>query len=1282
MAGIANQTCRREQVLDLLWSDADPEQGRHALRQTVFYLRRRLHDRVIQGTRESLTLGIPVESDHEALLEAVRQGRLEAAVTLYTGEFLPDLAIPGGVEFEHWADVERQRVRSAFLFAARSTVRSWSAAGRHREAIGLARRVRETEGSEMNLRLLLEALIAARDSVNLALEREAIQRTFGGVEHLETSTRALLRASHSPADEDAPERGRESGLVAELVGREAEFHAMIEQWEHTRGGEAHTIRVVAAAGLGKTRLLNDFAARLRATRAQVISLRARPADRLVAYSHVADLAASLASLEGAAAISPRNAAALVDLNPSLSSVFPGREERWRDADDRFLHRVLAVCELIAMVAEEAPVALLIDDHHWADEESRRLIAAVLPRLQHCPVMVVIASRPGYSEAAIAEALRVDLRPLTRAHTAALVSSLAMLPDDAWARDLCDGLHDGSGGSPLMIIESLQSLLERGFLRIEEGAWMTADPAKLMEYARSVNALASRVGASSPEEQQILGTLALYGAPATVALISAATKLTPVATANLLTRLESRGLVAGDGDEWWPAHDLHSESFAEHLTPAERQRIDRELGEQLALGEPDESSLRRSAQHFKASGAPERMFDVFVIWLARHRARGDRASVRSLMRSFDPELEEIARWWRVPFALRFPQWRIAIAGAGLVVLLAMIPGRINRAPVVPPDAQLVVWYDSGGVATQRRVDLFRDKVINDGVIDVTRGQSEPVERVPRRSIRLSPDGKLWATDRVFEDSGGIDVVVADRQLREIDRITSADDDLGPAWSPDGKQIVFVTGRFHPRRWSDLAIYDVATKAVRQLTASDAIDGSPAWNPSGVSIAFERRDRAGGDTRLCSVGVDGSNLKCIRFAGSHGIAVVDWYDNHRVLAAVKYDHSRGNDRDDVIDLVDMNDSLATKLLAHFPAIGSVALSPSRAWVACECGYTTGNVGRWTVFAVDNPDVRAEVVRSRIDVLPMMMAWGDVGRRKPYVDSLSVPTIRAGLPITAALQLHADGVLEDGSRLENIPARWRILEGDAARLNDDMLIPVRSGHVRLRADAEGWRSTEVDVAVRPSEAHLISRFAWDRDLEESWVPFGHPRPIAGTDAKLGAVMLPNGDGSFVSGVMSKEGFSGEDGLAARMRFSARIVDSQWQAIGITFVEEEPNREWMTHPGDAATPVEHPRCGFGAPAGEDPHLRHYSTLQDGGTMRTFAVAPSMTSGEPVELLLQVFPDGSCGLALDGKPLIHVSSGRPLSRNLRLILFDQAKNTRIAIGAVDLFRGVVPSLDWRTVGR
>lgn len=165
----------RESLMDLLWADLEPERARSALRQVLFHLRRLLGDEALPGTEE-LSLAIPLDTDRDRFLAAIEQGNLEAAVGCYAGPFLPAFGVPGGAAFEHWADLERDRLRTAFLRSAEILVRRHLNQSRFREAQRLARTVRdEVPHTEAAWRLLLEAIVAGRDFVAAAVEADAFE---------------------------------------------------------------------------------------------------------------------------------------------------------------------------------------------------------------------------------------------------------------------------------------------------------------------------------------------------------------------------------------------------------------------------------------------------------------------------------------------------------------------------------------------------------------------------------------------------------------------------------------------------------------------------------------------------------------------------------------------------------------------------------------------------------------------------------------------------------------------------------------------------------------------------------------------------------------------------------------------------------------------------------------------------------------------------------------------------------------------------------------------------
>jgi TolB protein len=105
-------------------------------------------------------------------------------------------------------------------------------------------------------------------------------------------------------------------------------------------------------------------------------------------------------------------------------------------------------------------------------------------------------------------------------------------------------------------------------------------------------------------------------------------------------------------------------------------------------------------------------------------------------------------------------------------------------------------------------------------------------------------------------GGFEIYVVDiiggTNLRNL--TNHPEDDVTPAWSPDGQRIAFVTGRD-----GDLEIYimDANGENPRNLTNHPAKDIAPAWSPDGKTIAFVT-DRDG-NNEVYLMDADGKNLR---------------------------------------------------------------------------------------------------------------------------------------------------------------------------------------------------------------------------------------------------------------------------------------------------------------------------------------------------------------------------------------------------------------------------------------
>src|SRR5262249_8213707 len=132
----------------------------------------------------------------------------------------------------------------------------------------------------------------------------------------------------------------------------------------------------------------------------------------------------------------------------------------------------AICELLKGLARRAPPLVILEDAHWADEMSVRLLAFLGRRLQEVPLLLVVTVREEELDSIdllrqsldeldkAGELMRVPVPPLSRADTATLVQALAPpgLPSQL-VRPLAQDAWRMSEGNPFVLVELMHALRE-------------------------------------------------------------------------------------------------------------------------------------------------------------------------------------------------------------------------------------------------------------------------------------------------------------------------------------------------------------------------------------------------------------------------------------------------------------------------------------------------------------------------------------------------------------------------------------------------------------------------------------------------------------------------------------------------------------------------------------------------------------------------------------------------------------------------------------------------------
>jgi hypothetical protein len=481
--------------------------------------------------------------------------------------------------------------------------------------------------------------------------------------------------------------------------------------------------------------------------------------------------------------------------------------------------------------------------------------AVAGKLGAERILLVTAARPTPGIEQRHQAVRITLPPLTLEQVTTLLASLGALRDELSA-DLPHLLLDASGGSPLLALESLQAAMDTGVLELREGGWVSPDPKALAERLTKGSAVRDRVALLERGHGWLLLLLSTGGLPVSTEVLGAATGRPSEAATEDLVELERRGFVQRTLDGWEPAHDAIGEAATEHASSEARRAAAAALGSAMVRETiPPHHIVARAAQ-LLAQGDDATLHDLFRRWVQARRRLGDRRRPAVLATELLGEGGKAqARTLETGLPLHT---RLGVDTPGHVAAVAISLAAVGlatqtlltRPQPVPPDAVLVAIAD-----TPRRPGTWRAELRHDAwdprddiQLRPTRHSLAAVMRESRPAgpVSPAPDGRSWIVERVFADSGGIDLLQVFTDGRPSLRLTHAQGDDGAAsgasWAPDGSAFAFTTARWSPLSRYDVAVLDVASGTIRPLTSGDGADGYPSWSPDGSRVGTSKSDSA--------------------------------------------------------------------------------------------------------------------------------------------------------------------------------------------------------------------------------------------------------------------------------------------------------------------------------------------------------------------------------------------------------------------------------------------------------
>jgi DNA-binding SARP family transcriptional activator len=561
---ITGEPARRDSLAALLWPDYDTSSARAALRRTLSALRKGIGEHLVESSYENIGLaaGAAIWVDvlvFRGLLTAIKThvhpaeadcdqclADLVQAADLYRGDFLSGFGLRDSAAFDDWQFFQADELRQELAWVLEKLTLAYARRGEYESAIASARRwlaldqLRE-EAHRQLMRLYAwsgqrnAALRQYRECVRILeqeigvppldetsqLYQQILENQLPPPVTLEVSSSAgLFEQQAGPEDNRSAQstlEGSWPGFVFPLIGRADEWQTLVLCHSAARHN-GWLVLLEGEAGIGKTRLAEEFITHASSLGAQVFQARCYEGETNLAFGPITEGLGSLLKekkaserlrklpgrwLVEAARLQPEIASLFPDLPPPAPLADPGAQSRFFEG----LRQLL-----INLLAGPVPGILFLDDLQWADAASLELLTYIARRLANSELLLLLTWRGGLTEGRVPV-----LKMLTEAHrekrgthfqlgrlSAAEIDELVhTLPGSltSFGEQFSQRLYQESEGLPLYAISYLNTVLQIP----------SPEPGVLVELPGDVRTVwQAQITALDEIPHQLLSTAALIG----------------------------------------------------------------------------------------------------------------------------------------------------------------------------------------------------------------------------------------------------------------------------------------------------------------------------------------------------------------------------------------------------------------------------------------------------------------------------------------------------------------------------------------------------------------------------------------------------------------------------------------------------------------------------------------------------------------------------------------------------------------------------------------------------
>jgi class 3 adenylate cyclase/tetratricopeptide (TPR) repeat protein len=348
-------------------------------------------------------------------------------------------------------------------------------------------------------------------------------------------------------------------LDSPMVGRERERQLLRPAFDRAvEEKTCHLVTVLGSAGVGKSRLIEEFLASL-ADDVTVLRGRCLAYGEGITFWPVAEIIRSAADIgeEDPAEDARAKLRVICEGEESADIIFERVAQMLGLTSDSAVpeETFWAIRKLLESLARRSPLVVVFDDIHWAEPTFLDLVEHVADFCREAALLLVCLSRqelldrrPGWGGGKV-NATTMLLEPLTETESDVLIENL--LGRARLSKEARDRIIDAAEGNPLFVEEMLSMLIDEGLLVRQNGDWVPTSDLSAVSVPPTIQALlAARLEQLDGEERAVMQRASVVGR---VFYRGAVAELSPEparqAVGSHLTALVRRELIRPHGTEF-------------------------------------------------------------------------------------------------------------------------------------------------------------------------------------------------------------------------------------------------------------------------------------------------------------------------------------------------------------------------------------------------------------------------------------------------------------------------------------------------------------------------------------------------------------------------------------------------------------------------------------------------------------------------------------------------------------------------------------------------------------